>query len=629
MPTSENHFISKLDRIIDDHLDDPALSIDAICQTLGVSRSHLHRVLKEQTNLSTSRYIRQRRLLKARHLLTTTDLRVSEVCDAVGISNPQNFTTYFTKEFQVNPSDFRKLPAGTPAEENNSFASLAFYTGNPPFRAHPIIKRTWLHVGLATGLLLLLGTGFYFQFKNPFNNNATSVVANSLAVMPFINLSGADSDPACESIMDNIYTSVALIDHLKVIARSSSDQFRGTPKSVLQIGNELGVANLLKGRFLKIGDQVNIKIDIITTQEGGRLWTKTYSAAYQDIFKLTDEVVADVARQLNLATRTAAAETRLLARTQNLEAYNAFLQGRQLMLSRNTADLQESLVRFDRSLALDSTFAEAWAFKSAATLLLPGRSEAESKKKNSLTEQYALNAIRLDPTNSTAYGVLGSLYHATHQWQAGGNAFRIALQHNPNDAQVNYWYSLLLRSMGRVNEAMQYSTRAVALDPLYPIILAGHILNCVYADRMDLAKKSLENGRALFDNSFAYHMAGAYYYISQTEYRQATAEMNRALVLNPDDKGSMPLMMYCEAKRGNRQKATAFLQGLTLTTPWDNYQRAVVYAGLNEADSSLYYLRKAADEGYYFRDTKVTPVFQPYHKTLAFQAVLRRYNLAD
>ena len=299
------------------------------------------------------------------------------------------------------------------------------------------------------------------------------------------------------------------------------------------------------------------------------------------------------------------------------------------MLSRNTAELQESLVRLNYALALDSTFAEAWAFKAATTQLLPGAGKVESKKRDSLTEQYALHAIRLDPTNSTAYGVLGILYHATHQWQAGENAFRIALQHNPNDAQINYWYSILLRSMGRVKEAAEYSTRAVALDPLYPIILAGHILNCVYADRMDLAEKSIENGRGLFDNSFAYHMARGYYEMSRTEYTRAAAEFNRSQVLNPDDKGNTPLILYCEAKGGNRRKATTFLQDLTSTTPWDNYQRAVVYAGLNEGDSSLHYLKKAADEGYYFRDTKVTPVFQPYRKTLAFRAVLRRYNLGD
>lgn len=635
MPTSESQLVTKLDRLIDDHIDDPEFSIDSICQTLGVSRSQLHRVLKEQASLSASRYIRQRRLLAAKHLLATTDLRVSEVCDRVGINNPQNFTTYFAEEFLINPTDFRKLPLPQPAAEPNQPAAPGSATEplSPTLpSARPQVGLNWLYPALAVGFVLLIAAGGYLGWTSRADRSATTPTPSSLAVMPFTNLSGPGSNPACESITDNIYTSVALIDNLKVIARSSSDQYQGTSKSIWQIANELGVANVLKGDFLRIGDTIQLKIEIMATRNPGaqkRAWHKTYSAAYGDIFKLTEEVVADVARQLNLTTGPAASANLLLARTQNLEAYNAFLQGRQLMLSRNTADLQESLVRLNYALSLDSTFAEAWAFKAATTLLLPSAGKVATQKKYRLTEHYALNAIRLDPTNSTAYGVLGALYHITHQWQAGENAFRIALQHNPNDAQINYWYSILLRSMGRVAEAVEYSTRAVALDPLYPIILAGHTLNCVYADRMDLARKSLENGRVLFDNSFAYHMAGAYYHLAQAEYTKATAEFNQALVLNPDDQGNIPLIMYCEAKRGNRQKASAFLQGLTSATPWDNYQRAVVFAGLSQADSSLYYLKKAADEGYYFRDTKVTPVFQPYHNTLAFRAVLRRYNLAD
>jgi AraC-like DNA-binding protein len=120
MNTSENRFIDKIDRLIDANLDDPAFMIDTICQAMGVSRSQLHRLLKEQTNLSASRYTRYRRLLQARHLLSTTDLRVSEICDQVGFNNPENFTTYFTDEFQLNPSDFRRQSTNPTSEESKA-----------------------------------------------------------------------------------------------------------------------------------------------------------------------------------------------------------------------------------------------------------------------------------------------------------------------------------------------------------------------------------------------------------------------------------------------------------------------------------------------------------------------------
>ncbi|WP_373513804.1 helix-turn-helix domain-containing protein [Persicitalea sp.] len=616
MISAEHTLLEKLDDLIDENLDDSSFSINGICETLGVSRSHLHRAVRDQTQNSTSRYIRQRRLLRAKELLMGTDLRISEICDAVGITNPQNFSTYFTEEFQVSPTQFRKYHT----EPENLVAPPSVGPAARPARRRP-------YAVLAAIALLLIGAGCYQWFKQ--TSEAVAPEASSLAVLPFTNLGNTDSNPACESIMDDIYTSAALIDNLNVIARSSSDRFKGTGKGILQIGEELRVAHVLKGSFLRTDDQVQIKIDLVSTQKDGRSWTKNYHAAYKDIFQLTEQIVTDIARQLERTRGASAAEKLQLARTQNIEAYNAFLQGRQLMNTRTNADLLASIARFERAIALDSTFAEAYAYQAAAHLLLLGPNDAEAQKQRRLTEQTALNAIRLDPTNSTAYAVLGALYHTTQQWQASETAFRIALQHNPNDAQANYWYSLLLRSVGRVDEAVTYSTRAVTLDPLYPVILAGHILNCTYAGQFGLAKENIESGRVLFNNSFAYHMVKAYYSMNQADYAQAVAAFERGMELNPDDKGQIPLLMYCEAKRGNRQKADAFIQGLVGASPWENYQRAVVYAGLSKADSSLYYLKKAADGGYYFRDTKVIQVFEPYHSSLTFRAVLRRYNLAD
>ena len=104
VPFSDHVVVEKLNRLIDDNLNQPAFSIDTICLALGISRSQLHRAIKEQTHLSTSLYIRKRRLLKARDLLLTTNRRISEICDAVGFANAQNFSTYFTEAFGVSPT---------------------------------------------------------------------------------------------------------------------------------------------------------------------------------------------------------------------------------------------------------------------------------------------------------------------------------------------------------------------------------------------------------------------------------------------------------------------------------------------------------------------------------------------
>lgn len=630
MISSGNVFINKLDAFIDANLDNPSFTVDTICQALGVSRSQLHRLIKEQTERSTSLYIRKRRLLAAKDLLVNSDLRIAEISDKVGMTNPQNFSTYFTEEFGLSPSEFRKTGASTLPGATFSPPVSVTLPPEPVADLHPAktshFGQRWAISGLVlvglggVGLLVWLLVG---RNREP---AAQKRSVPSLAVLPFVNLGPVSTSQACEGIVDEVHTALAHWKALRVIARSSSDQYRNTRKSIWQIGDELQATNLLKGSVLQTGDQILIKVELLRATDDIRIWKNTYRAPYQNLFELTDQLVRDVAAQLQVEATVAGEAT--YVRTQSLTAYNLFLQGRQLMLTRTQADLLASISRFDQALQQDSTFAEAQAYKAASYLLLPGSGEADTRKNRQVAERTALLAIRLDSINSTAYGVLGTLYHDTRQWKAAEKAFLTGLQNNPNDAQLNYWYSLLLRSVGRVDEALRYSTQAVAMDPLHPIIMGGHIVNCMYANRPELARTNIDNGRALFNQSFSYQIATAYYWTGKQDYGRAVTSFEKALTQNPDDTGQLPLLMYCEAKRGNHQKVLRFLQQLP-QTPRANYERAVVYAGLNQRDSSLTYLKKAADAGYLYRDTKVLPVFVPYRQHPIFRAIMQQFQLPD
>lgn len=117
-PTDKN-FIEKLDQLIDTNLQNENYSIEDLCLELGMSRSQLFRLMKEQTDLSTSRYIRRRRLLKGKELLETTDLRIIKIAYQVGLDSPQSFSKFFTDEFGVNPSEYRKNKSVTDTEKKN------------------------------------------------------------------------------------------------------------------------------------------------------------------------------------------------------------------------------------------------------------------------------------------------------------------------------------------------------------------------------------------------------------------------------------------------------------------------------------------------------------------------------
>ncbi len=633
MVSADRLVIEKLNRLIDDNLNNPAFSVDTICQMLGVSRSQLHRIVKEQTQLSTSLYIRKYRLGKAAGLLLGTDLRISEISDLVGIQNPQNFSTYFIDEYKVSPTEYRKQyqkavqPAGSPPPSQSANPAIGTEALLPLLPA-TAKKKQWRPVLLAASLLLLTGLGLYGWFnRRPVSRPDTS--ERSVAMLPFIRLGMANDDPTSEAIMNEIHTSLLGFRNLKVISRSSSEKYRDSQKSTWQIGDELQVATILRGSVLKTADQLQVKVEIIDAKEDIRLWAHTYQATYKNLFTLTEQIVRDVIRELKLTTIPSASEKLAHVRTHNLTAYNLFVQGKQLLVSRLEPDLTEARNRFDQALRLDSTFAEAYAQKAIACHLLIGSAKTDNATLNRLTEENALKAIQLDPANSAAYSVLGSLYYSTYQWQASANAYRIALQYNPNDAQTCHWFRLLMRTTGQLDEAVRYSSRAIALDPLHPVMMSAYISNCALSGRFDSARAGIEAGRGLFDKSFAFQLGVAYYWLAREEYTRAAASFRQMLVLNPDDRGQIPLLLYCGARSGDRQEAIQFLRGLTTATPRSDYERAVVYAGLNQTDSSLYYLNKAAGGGYFYRDTKVMPPFRQYHTQPAFKAVLRRFNLPE
>lgn len=639
-----HRLIDTLDTYIYDRLSDPTLSVESLCQDLGISRSQLFRISKEQTGLSPSQYIRQQRLLRARTLLDTSDLRIAEIADRVGLASPQNLSTYFAQAFGVSPTEYRKRQRPATAEPSATEAGAVCPEPLPDpvvadrpvtsVRARHWLSRRRLRIAGAIGLLGLLILAVYDLNKQPHPDELpTRLAGKSLAVIPFANLGDTTSSPASEGIMHEVHASLASLKNLNVIARSSSDQYRNTQKSASQIGYELHVAHLLRGSVLQTGNQLQVKLELVDTRNDRREWQQVYRGSYVGLFSMSGQMVQDLTAQLNQTgggpRLLSDPLTRRPVRTRNLIAFNLFLQGRQLLVERTKTSLLQSIRRFDQALAVDSGFAEAYASKGTAYMLLQALTYADTRSVYQSAEQAALTAIRLDPANSTAYGVLGSLYHDTYQWTAADNAFRIGLQYNPNDTQLNYWYSLLLRSVGRLPEAVRYSQRAVQLDPLYPVMMGGHILNCLYLGDQKKALAAIRNGEGLFDKFFIYQLARGYYYLGQARYAQAQACFDSSLALNPSYKNYQMLSIYCLARQGKRAPVLAWLRQQPLDTPRARYDRAVVFAGLAERDSCLYYLKQAADAGFYQRDTKVSPLFKPYWTHPAFRAILRRFNVDE
>ncbi|RRB07605.1 helix-turn-helix domain-containing protein [Larkinella rosea] len=639
MVTSEKAFVEKLNRLIDDNLDNSSFTVETICQSLGISRSQLHRTLKEQTDLSTTLYIRKRRLLKARQLLTSSSLRIAEIGDLVGITNPQNFSSYFIDEFKLSPTEFRKQRLQSSEDEANSGAVSAEpelpdlsvedqpaeeTAGQPRFKN----RRRLVFAGLAATLAVIIGAGLFVWYQTRSLSPSAQTARHSLAVLPFTNLGAADSSPACDGIMDDVHTSISLIQNLKVIARSSSDQYRDTKKSIWQIGDELRVTNILKGSVLKTGEQIQIKVELINTQEDIRLWGKTYRAAYSELFSLTDQVVRDIARQLTPRLNPGQAAPLKRLPTHNLAAYQEYIKGKQLVLARTGDKLRASVTLLNRAIALDSSFADAYAARASAYLIMGDFKVLDKKTGFKLAENDALNAIRLDGTNGTAYGVLANLYRLQYKWDQALTTFRIALKYSPNDAQINFWYGITLRSIGRFDQAIQYEAKAVALNPLYPAALIGLISTYANAGRYELARKAIQDGEPLFDDAYMYHYARSFYHLNRREYPQAVAAMRISDSLSHSAKTLDYYRLYLRARVLPKNRFETELK--TVAPTIDTYHDlAYAYAGLEDSDNCLKYLQLSIDHKLAPDYLKVAPFFAFLHRDPRFIEILRQCNLAE
>ena len=626
-PTDKNS-IEKLDQLIDKNILNGSYSIDDICLELGMSRSQLFRLVKEGTDLSTSRYIRRRRLLKGKELIETTDRKIAEISYEIGLDSPQTFTKYFTEEFGVSPSEYRKNREKEPLEEP-SFEELEVVqvpkiqvVEEVPFVANKQGK--YKYVALALLVIVLAAAGVWI-IKG---SGAFSESENSIAVLPFKSNGNPEAVLLAEGVTDQIHGSLTTLRHLKVISKNSSELFRESKKTVPQIASELHVAYVLGGTTTHNGARVRITMELVKASEDRVVWTRQYEGKASEIIGLINKIAQDITKRFQLKPSQSLAAKSNQMPTDNPEAYNEYLQGKQLLATRTKEKLLASITKFDKAIALDSNFSDAYACKASAYFSLGNLSHIDLDSSFRMTEREVLKSIRLDADNAQAYGLLAAVYRDEYRWEQANSTFQIALRCNPNNAQVNYWYSLMLRSLGLLEEALKYSSRAVALDPLSPVILSGHIRNCSYAHKQEMTKEGIDNGKLLFNDSFLFYWSTGYHYLEIKDYPAALRDLTKAQQLNPSVKGLEAAVVYTKARLGQVPAAKTYLATLPETP--DNYTFiAMVYAGLNDKQNCLRYLEKMASLGKIPTDMKVSPFFHFLHGEARFNALLQQFGLVN
>ncbi len=359
----------------------------------------------------------------------------------------------------------------------------------------------------------------------------------SVAVLPFENLSEDKANAYfAEGIQDEIVTRLAKIADLKVISRTSTQQYQSKPGNLSEIAKQLGVANILEGSVQKAGDQVRVNVQLIQVANNTHLWADTYDRKLVDIFVVESEVAKTIAESLQ-AKLTGGEQRELAVKpTNNSEAYDAYLRG--LVLETRTSiapdNLEKTVGFYERAVQLDPAFALAWARLSRANAFVYFGGLDKTIARRDATERALNTAQKLQPNSpETLLAQAYYQYWVLRDYDLAKATFDRVRELSPGSSDVPGALALIARRQGHWDESVAYWEQTLALDP--------------------------RNTGALANAAETYAML--------RQFPAALKTYDRVLDLVPNDPDTLAAKARIYQAEGNLEQAGKLLAGVNAQTP--------------------------------------------------------------
>jgi TolB-like protein/Tfp pilus assembly protein PilF len=323
----------------------------------------------------------------------------------------------------------------------------------------------------AAGVVLIAGLGVT-RYALGRRSAAVAAGPKMVAVLPFKNMGAAEDQYFSDGLTEEITSRLAAVAGLGVISRTSADQYRNTTKALRQIGHELGAGYVLEGsvRWEKAGGKSRIRVtpQLIQVADDRHLWADRYDADLADVFQIQGQIAEQVTSALNVAL--AEPERRALAAkpTANLGAYDLYLQGNKAAAGFDQVapvELRRAIGFYERAVALDSTFALAWAQLSRAHSLLyyTGMASTQTAERARVAAE---RALRIDSSLAVGHLALADYYNYLRQdWPHALAEYALARKAAPNNPDALKGAAIVARSQGQWQQSQASFQQAQALDP--------------------------------------------------------------------------------------------------------------------------------------------------------------------
>lgn len=435
--------------IVLEHLGDEHFGVSELADAMHMSRSSLLRKCKKQTQLSASQFIRQIRLEEAMELLRESDLTVSEVSYRVGFGSTSYFIKCFREYYGHPPGEVGKH--GFEAERENT--STPFW-----------IKYKWAIMVLT--ILVISGVAYLLLPSSPTTADASQKtnLEKSIAVLPFKNESSDSTNLYfVNGLMEASLGNLQKIEDLRVISRTSVEKYRNSNQNIGEIASDLNVNYVVEGSGQKVGDQVMLNIQLIDAATDTRIWGEQYTHEVMDIFAVQNEVAKKIADAIKATVTPSELEQIDKEPTDNLAAYDYYLQAQEPFNRQTEEGLLEAIPLFEKAIGEDSEFALVYADLAIAYYYLD--LYKKEKQHTEIINNYADKALLHDSKLTESLIAKALYYEHIGDYRLAVPHLEKALEYNPNSSGVvNMLSSLYANKLPNTGKYLEYALRGIQLD---------------------------------------------------------------------------------------------------------------------------------------------------------------------
>jgi DNA-binding winged helix-turn-helix (wHTH) protein/TolB-like protein/Flp pilus assembly protein TadD len=495
-------------------------------------------------------------------------------------------------------------------------------------------RRSRLLVAPAAAVLLLMGGWLYLKrrAKPPAERSRG---APSIAVLPFHSIGASpDQEYLGLGLPDALITRLGGVHQIVVRPTGSVTRYLKGEEDPVSAGRQLRVAAVLDGTIQRSSDSIRVVVRLLKVADGSQLWTGTFDEPFTNMFAVEDSISQEVAKALEV--QLSGEEQQQLGKryTDNIEAYQFYLKGRYFWGKRTPASVNESIKYFQNAIDKDPRYALAYAGLADSYILLGSSGYSQLPPKDAMPKAKAAaeHALAIDTALAEAHTSLAYV-KLIYDWDWAGSKqeFDRALQLNPGDTTALHWYSHYLSAMGRHQESIAASRRALDINPV-DLSLNEHLAwTYLMARQYGLAAEQCDKTLEL-DPSFALaHRRLGEADLYRRQYPEAVEEFQKGLQLSGGAVVYQALLGEAKALAGQKGDAATILGNLEKLARQryvSSSAPATVYLGLGDKDRAFQWLEMAVDERTdSLAYAKVDPAYDSLRSDPRWAALLHRLKL--